>query len=208
MSWPHLLRAEVAGFMLCLAGVVVYSFYINATLKELANPLIHENPAKAPWYFLGLQELVSYSAFMGGIGLPAVALLGLALIPYLDREPGHMGIWFSNGQGRLVAFGSFIIGAAVLIGMLAFVVKWGWFRNWWPDIPQLIIVIINPGTIWVGFVVLWSLFIINKTGSTRSGAIAMFTLFLVSFLIFTYMGTELRGPNWEFYWSKSQWPIH
>jgi len=208
MSWPHLLRAEVAVFMLCLAGIVIYSFFIDAPLKELANPLIPENPAKAPWYFLGLQELVSYSAFMGGIGLPSVALLGLALIPYLDREPGHVGIWFSNGQGRLVAFLSLILGAAVLIGMLAFVVNLGWFRNWWPDVPQLIIVIINPGTIWVGFMVLWSIFIINKTGSTRNGAIAMFTLFLISYLIFTYIGTELRGPNWEFYWSKSQWPIH
>ncbi|MEE9402247.1 MAG: cytochrome b N-terminal domain-containing protein, partial [Desulfobacteria bacterium] len=74
MSWPHLLRAEVAVFMLCLAGVVVYSFYIDAPLRELANPLIPENPAKAPWYFLGLQEMVSYSAFMGGIGLPTLAL--------------------------------------------------------------------------------------------------------------------------------------
>ncbi|HEA66848.1 MAG TPA: cytochrome B6 [Desulfobacterales bacterium] len=208
MSWPHLLRAEVAVFMLCLAAVIVYAFYIDAPLKELANPLIPENPAKAPWYFLGLQELVSYSAFMGGIGLPTVALLGLALIPYLDREQRDVGIWFSNGQGRLVALTSLLLGAAVLIGMLAFVVNLGWFRNWWPDIPQLIIVIINPGTIWVGFVVLWSIFIINKTGSTRNGAIAMFTLFLISYLIFTYMGTELRGPNWEFYWSKSQWPIH
>ncbi len=208
MSWPHLLRAEVAVFMLCLAAVVVYAFYIDAPLKELANPLIPENPAKAPWYFLGLQELVSYSAFMGGIGLPSVALLGLALIPYLDREQRDVGIWFSNGQGRLVALISLALGTAVLIGMLVFVVNLGWFRNWWPDIPQVIIVMVNPGTIWVGFVVLWSIFIINKTGSTRNGAIAMFTLFLISYLIFTYMGTELRGPNWEFYWSKSQWPIH
>ena len=208
MSWPHLLRAEVAVFMLCLAAVVVYAFYIDAPLKELANPLIPENPAKAPWYFLGLQELVSYSAFMGGIGLPTVALLGLALIPYLDREQRDVGIWFSNGQGRLVALTSLVLGTAVLIGMLVFVVNLGWFRNWWPDIPQVIIVMVNPGTIWVGFVVLWSIFIINKTGSTRNGAIAMFTLFLISYLIFTYMGTELRGPNWEFYWSKSQWPIH
>jgi len=208
MSWPHLLRAEVAVFMLCLAGVVVYSFFINAPLKELANPLIPENPAKAPWYFLGLQELVSYSAFMGGIGLPTVALLGLALIPFLDREKQYVGIWFSNRQGRLVALVSLIVGAAALIGLLAFTVKFGWFRNWWPDIPQVIIVAINPGTLWVGFVMAWSLGVIRLSGSTRMGAIGMFTLFLISYLIFTYVGTELRGPNWEFFWSKSQWPVH
>jgi quinol-cytochrome oxidoreductase complex cytochrome b subunit len=208
LSWPHLLRAEVAVFMLCLAGVIVYAFFINAPLKELANPLIPENPAKAPWYFLGLQELVSYSAFMGGVGLPSVALLGLALIPFLDREKQYVGIWFSNRQGWLVALVSLIVGAAALIGLLAFTVNFGWFRNWWPGIPQLIIVAINPGTLWVGFVMAWSLLVLYQTGSTRMGAIALFSLFLISYLIFTYVGTELRGPNWEFFWSKSQWPIH
>jgi quinol-cytochrome oxidoreductase complex cytochrome b subunit len=208
MSWPHLLRAEVAVFMLCLAGVVVYSFYIDAPLRELANPLIPENPAKAPWYFLGLQELVSYSAFMGGIGIPGLAILGLALIPYLDREQEHVGIWFSNRQGWLVALKSFIVGSVVLVGILAFVITFGWFRNWWPNVPQLLIILINPGTIWVGFMIAWSILVINKTGSTRMGAIALFTMFLLSYVIFTYLGTELRGPNWELYWSKSQWPIH
>jgi quinol-cytochrome oxidoreductase complex cytochrome b subunit len=208
INWPHLTRAEIAVFIMCLAGVIVYSFYLDAPLKELANPLIPENPAKAPWYFLGLQELVSYSAFMGGIGIPSVVLLALALIPYLDREPRDVGIWFSDTSGRVVTAVSFLLGAAVLISMLAFVINVGWFRNWWPDIPQVMIVMINPGTLWVGFVMVWSFFIIKTTNSTRNGAIAMFTLFLISFLILTYVGTELRGPNWEFYWSKDLWPAH
>jgi hypothetical protein len=208
MSWPHLLRAEVAVFMLCTAGVVVYSFYVDSPLREIANPIIPENPAKAPWYFLGLQELVSYSAFMGGVVLPLWAMLGLALIPYLDREPQYVGVWFSNRQGWLVALESFIVGTVVLIGILAFVVNFGWFRNWWPNIPQLIILLINPGTIWVGFLMGYTIWIIKRTDSTRMGAIALFTMFLLSFFIFTYVGTELRGPNWEFYWSKSQWPVH
>ncbi len=145
---------------------------------------------------------------MGGIGLPSIALLGLALIPYLDREPRGVGIWFTDNSGRWIAFKTLFLGVGVLIAILAFVVNFGWFRNWWPGVPQLIIVVINPGTIWVGFVVAWSLHVINRTGSTRNGAIAMFMLFLVSFIILTYMGTELRGPNWDFYWSQSQWPIH
>ena len=198
----------MAVFFLCLAGVVVYSFYIDAPFRELANALIPENPAKAPWYFLGLQELVSYSAFMGGVGIPTLAIVGLILIPYLDREERHIGIWFSNREGRTVTLQSFILGIAALIGILAFVISFGWFRNWWPNVPQILITLINPGTIWLGFVIGWSLFIIKKTGSTRMGAIALFTMFLLSYVILTYMGTELRGPNWEFYWSKNQWPEH
>ncbi len=208
MSWPHLLRAEAAVFIFCLAAVVVYAFHVNAPLRELANPLIPENPAKAPWYFLGLQELVSYSAFMGGIALPGLALLGLALIPYLDRERDYVGIWFSNRQGWFVALKSFVVGTAVVIGLLAIVINYGWLRTWWPEVPQLLIILVNPGTIWVGFMMAWSVWTIKKTDSTRMGAIAVFTMFLLSYVIFTYFGTELRGPDWEFYWSKSQWPIH
>jgi hypothetical protein len=54
----------------------------------------------------------------------------------------------------------------------------------------------------------WSLYIIRRHNSTRAGAIALFTCFLVSFAILTYVATVHRGPNWDFYWSKSQWPIH
>jgi len=208
LSWPNLLWAEAALFVFCLAGVIVYSYFIDAPLKELANPLIPENPAKAPWYFLGLQELLSYSAFMGGVGLPGLALLGLALIPYLDREEQHVGLWFSNRQGKLIALESIAVSAAVIIGLLAFVINFGWFRSWWPNVPQLLITLINPGNIWVGFMILWSMFVIKRTGSTRMGAIALFTMFLVSYLIYTYVGTELRGPNWDFFWSRSAWPVH
>lgn len=208
LSWPNLLLAESAVFFLCLAGVIVYSFYIDAPLKELANFLIPENPAKAPWYFLGLQELLSYSAFMGGVGLPGLALLGLALIPYLDREQQGVGVWFSGRQGKAVALQALIVGAVVLIFLLVFAISLGWFRNWWPNVPQMLITLINPGSIWVGFMIAWSIYVIKKTGSTRMGAIALFTMFLLSYVILTYVGTELRGPNWGFYWSKSQWPVH
>lgn len=208
LSWPNLLLAELAVFTLTIACIFAYAFYVDAPLKELANPLIPENPAKAPWYFLGLQELVSYSAFMGGTVLPTLAVLGLALIPYLDREQEGVGVWFSNRQGRIVTLQSFFAGVIALIGLLAFVIKFGWFRNWWPDVPQLLIILINPGNIWIGFVIGWSLWVIKRTGSTRMGAMALFTMFLVSYVILTYTGTELRGPNWEFYWSKSQWPVH
>ena len=103
---------------------------------------------------------------------------------------------------------SFIVGVLLLVGLLAVTISYGWFRNWWPDVPQLAITLINPGTIWVAFIMVWSLWIIKRTGSTRMGAIALFTMFLLSYVILTYVGTELRGPNWEFFWSHDQWPVH
>jgi len=166
-SWPNLFIAELAVFILTLAGVIAYAYFVDAPLKEFANAAIPENPAKAPWYFLGLQELVSYSAFMGGQGLPGLAIAGLILIPYLDREQEHIGIWFSNAQGKRVAIESLIVGAVAVIGSLAFVINFGWFRNWWPNIHQLWIIAINPGNLLLGFVVVYSLFVKIGRASCR-----------------------------------------
>ncbi|MFQ5506491.1 MAG: cytochrome b N-terminal domain-containing protein, partial [Planctomycetota bacterium] len=101
-SWPRVFRIEAALTMVVIMLTVALSLFIDAPLKELANPDVPENPAKAPWYFLGLQELVSYSAFTGGMVIPGIVVIGLALIPYLDREPEDQGIWFSGQRGRRV----------------------------------------------------------------------------------------------------------
>jgi len=207
-SWPHLIIRLVALFMFTFALSAVYAYFIDAPLKEMANPAVPENPAKAPWYFLGLQELVSYSAFMGGVGIPTIALIGLALIPYLDRKDQEIGRWFDNKDGKMVALVSFIYSVVVVVGILIFTVKYGWLRNWYPDIQQLVITFVNPGTVLVSFFVLWSFICMAKYKSTRMAAIALFTCFLVAFTILTYFGTVHRGPNWDFYWSQKDWPIH
>ena len=207
-SWPHLLTAEAAVFAFTLALALVFALAADAPLKEAANPLIPENPAKAPWYFLGLQELVDYSAFCGGVALPLAALVLLALIPYLDREEHDVGIWFSGPAGRRVALLSLLAGAAGSAGAVAFIVRFGWFRTWWPAIHQLAITAVNPGSLFLLFTLGCSLATIRITGSTRLGAICMFTMGMAAYVILSYVGSELRGPNWDFFWSKSQWPVH
>src|SRR5450631_4282350 len=94
-SWPHLMLRELLLFLLVFALILGVSLVFNAPLEEAANPLHSTNPAKAPWYFVGIQELVSYSAFLGGIVAPALIVLFLLLLPYLDRNPKGTGVWFS-----------------------------------------------------------------------------------------------------------------
>ena len=89
MSWPHLFWAELAVFMVTVVVTLILSYYSDAPLKELANAAIPENPAKAPWYFLGLQELVSHSALLGGVIVPTLAVLALLAIPYVDSNPSR-----------------------------------------------------------------------------------------------------------------------
>jgi quinol-cytochrome oxidoreductase complex cytochrome b subunit len=207
-SYPRAFRAEMAVTMAVVACCLVLAFFFDAPLKEQANPLVPENPAKAPWYFLGLQELVSYSAFMGGVFLPGLVMLGLALIPFLDRRPEPGGVWFSGVEGRRVFWDSLLFSTLVVIALEAFTIRFGWLRNWFPNIPQLVIILINPGTVLACVFAAWSQWTLRRTGSTRLAAIALFTSILVGFVILTYIATVHRGPNWNFYWSKSQWPVH
>ncbi|MHC4608771.1 MAG: cytochrome b N-terminal domain-containing protein [Planctomycetota bacterium] len=205
-SWPRVFQIEAALTMLVLLVTLALSLWIDAPLKELANPDVPENPAKAPWYFLGLQELVGYSAFVGGLIIPLIVVVGLALVPYLDREEGGVGIWFSSRRGLTIAVVSAVYGALLSVGVLAFTVKFGWLREWYPDIPQIVITFLNPGTVFVLACAAWSLILLRFTNSTRLSAIGLFTCFLVCFVILTYFATIHRGPNWDFYWSHSDWP--
>ncbi len=207
-TYPNALYAIAALSMLTLAVMLCLGHCFDAPLREHANPVVPENPAKAPWYFLGLQELVSYSAFMGGVGIPTIVVLGLMLFPYLDRERDDIGVWFGGRRGRRVCLATFAFTVAVVLSMLSFTVTQGWLRDWYPDIPQIIITFVNPGTVLLVVYMVWSLGITKWTNSTRMGALAVFTCFLVSFVMLTYFATVHRGPNWGFYWSPSDWPVH
>ncbi len=115
-SWPNLLAAEMFVFVLTLVGILVVSLFFNAPLEEPVNVMHPPNPAKAPWYFLGLQEMVSYSAFWGGVGIPTIEVVILLLVPYLDRRPVGVGRWFA--KERLLAnslFGTFVVVNLVLM---------------------------------------------------------------------------------------------
>jgi quinol-cytochrome oxidoreductase complex cytochrome b subunit len=207
-SMPHLFYAEAAVAMLAVLACVALALFADAPLKELANPAVPENPAKAPWYFLGLQELVSQSAFMGGMGIPAIVLVGLGLIPFLDTETAGTGLWFGGPGGTRLVLASALFALAAVVGIEAFAIHYGWIRQWWPKAPQLLITFVNPGTLLTLGYALWSLFLVRRHDSTRAGALGLFTCFAVGFVVLTVIGTHFRGPNWAFYWSPSQWPGH
>jgi quinol-cytochrome oxidoreductase complex cytochrome b subunit len=208
LSWPSALWAEVAAFMLTLAILAIASLFLNAPLNDMANPALPENPAKSPWYFVGLQELVSYSAFSGGIGIPLLVILSLISIPYLDREEFHIGEWFAGVTGKGITIKSLVYVFLITMGIVAFAVRWGWIRQWISTVPQIIVIFINPGTLLALIYAFWSLYIFKKTGSTRLSALALFTSIAVGYVFLTVLGMWFRGPNWGFYWWPALWPGH
>jgi len=205
-AWPVLMWTELALLLLVVIVVLLAALLFDAPLLEEANPTFPENPAKSPWYFLGIQELVSYSAFAGGLLIPVLYLVFLFSIPYRDREDSYVGLWFSGKDGlrlvgRSAAF-AFILVALQLVVMIRF----GWLRTWFPGISQWLVMLINPATITGGLFILMAEVIRRKRKSTRMAALALFTATFIALIIFTVVGIWFRGPNWEFYWSVNQWP--
>jgi quinol-cytochrome oxidoreductase complex cytochrome b subunit len=89
-TWPHLLAVEFVAALACTAFLLVFSWVVNAPLLQAADPNKTPNPSKAPWYFLGLQELLTmFHPMIAGVTLPGVALILLILAPYLDRNPSN-----------------------------------------------------------------------------------------------------------------------
>jgi quinol-cytochrome oxidoreductase complex cytochrome b subunit len=110
--WPHLLAIEFVALLVVLALLVVFSVFQDAPLLELANPNAQPNPSKAPWYFLGLQELLSYfDPQIAGVLIPGLGLAGLAIIPYIDRNPSTRP---TDRKFAVMLFTFFVVAAAIL----------------------------------------------------------------------------------------------
>jgi hypothetical protein len=89
-TWPHLLAAEFVAALGCLAFTFLFSIWVNAPLLQLANPNQTPNPSKAPWYFLGLQELLTmFHPMVAGVTIPGVGLIVLIFAPYIDKNPSN-----------------------------------------------------------------------------------------------------------------------
>src|SRR5690554_3626053 len=108
-TWPHLVSVELMAALIFLVLLSLMSVVVKAPLGSLANPEVTPDPAKAPWYFLGLQELLLHMhPSLAGVIVPTVVLVGLAALPYIDRRRKGTGIWFSGPKGKAItAFSAF-----------------------------------------------------------------------------------------------------
>ncbi len=184
--------------------LLLFSLLKDAPLEELANPIITTDPAKAPWYFMGLQEMLEHMhPLLSGIIVPALAVLFLLAVPYLDHDRTGAGRWFTSLRGKR------IVGWTALYALLVmpvFVVLSTTFppRELLRDVlPSLMTQSVIPGVIMAVLVllpvlVLWR----SKPGrmNTREVVLVLFTMLLVSGVVLTLVGFLFRGPGFELYW--------
>ncbi len=113
LVWPDLVYSELIALVLCTAGLVVWAVILSAPLEQPADPNVAPNPAKAPWYFLGLQEmLVYFDPWLAGVILPGLIVVGLIAIPYIDKNPRGNGYY--TFKERPFAISTFMFGFVIL----------------------------------------------------------------------------------------------
>ncbi len=112
-TWPHLVRNEFLISIGIILLLIVWSLLVDAPLEEPANPTRTPNPSKAPWYFLGLQELLRYfHPMVAGVTIPGIALLALMATPYFDRNPSMRP---ENRKLAILMFTMFLMFWSILV---------------------------------------------------------------------------------------------
>ena len=188
MTFPHLLVRELIAFLALSLVLIVLSIFFDAPLAEIADPTRTPNPAKAPWYFLGLQELLHYyPPLVSGVVLPGMLIVALAVVPYmkinLERlpfaaEPSRTRVWIVWGVIAALTALFFFSGSAPV----------------WPFI----------GTLWFIGIAMTLGAVSSSTGRavswlrSRSLPFWIFGWFLLAAIALTVIGVFFRGPGWSF----------
>jgi len=192
-AWPHLAIREAVLAIAVSALAIAMAFIVDAPLAGLASPTQPDNPEKAPWYFVGMQEMVSYSAWSGAVLFPLALLIGLLLLPLLDRRGARTGRWFADA-GWPIALIAPLVGAFVAASGLALWLG-GATRVIGLDPATLVLIVGALAALLAGL------------GQRRWSAagVALLALLLGAYLVFTLVGGCCRGPAWQFFWPWQPW---
>jgi quinol-cytochrome oxidoreductase complex cytochrome b subunit len=208
MVWPSLVVVEAVSATVFLLILILLSVLVNAPLTAHANPNQTPNPSKAPWYFLNLQELLLHmNPGLAGVIIPTMALVGIAAIPYIDRSPLGVGILGTSTKGRRIAGFTTVFTTVVLVGMIVLDEMSGrtkfWterlFKDAW-GLPEFIYNQAVPFAFVVGAILTLMLLVqVMFRPTRREMIIALFTGFVVTYLVLTVFGTSFRGPGQDLY---------
>ena len=187
MTVPHLVVREVIAFMLMVIVLALLSLFFNAPLEWIANPEHTPNPAKAPWYFLGLQELLHYfPPIVAGVVLPSLAVVALIVIPYFRVNVKRENLWDEDRRRKLILVLS-VAGVLSIVLLL--------YNVYAMLIPTVIVaaVMVTPAFLrQSGGVLGWL--------GSRPLSWWIMTWFVIMVIVLTAIGTLFRGPEWSWTW--------
>ncbi|MFN2138687.1 MAG: cytochrome b N-terminal domain-containing protein [Candidatus Promineifilaceae bacterium] len=193
---PHLVEREFVAAAAVISLLALWAMAIPAPLEELANPSHPPNPAKAAWYFMGLQELLLHMHPLAAIVLPGLILLAIALIPYWDKEGSDIGHYFRSRTGKRLAIAGAVL-AVIVVPILILV------DEYWLDLPALLPAwptILSNGLLPLlltlgGLAAITLLMRLVSRASRSELLVGLFTFVLTSFIVLTVTGIFFRGAN-------------
>jgi hypothetical protein len=219
--WPHLVTIEFMAGVLLLLSLVVVSIILQSPLEAHANPDRTPNPSKAPWYFLNLQELLLHMhPSLAGVLIPAgVVFLAIPLIPYFDRDTTDVGKWFGTAKAVPICIFTAVYSTVVLIALVIFDERIGvkpLMQSLASSLNAPILADVNPFGIGalslpnvivpmilmnVPILILLVLIrVIYRPQGIRDYMFALFTGFVVAYVVLTIVGSFFRGEQMILMW--------
>jgi quinol-cytochrome oxidoreductase complex cytochrome b subunit len=196
-AMPHLIVRELATALLVLAAILLISMFFNAPLAEQANPGLSPNPTKAPWYFMGLQELLMhFHPVFAVLVIPLLTLAAVCALPWIDPSMENSGVWFRSANGRRTALMAVFV---AVVATAAAVLLDEFYIGAAESGP--------PTLIWSGLLPFIAMTLIcagfygllkKAFAASHSESIqALFTLLLTSFVVLTMVGIWFRGAGMQ-----------
>jgi hypothetical protein len=199
-AFPIVLLWEIVLLLGVTLFIFLFSLIKQAPLETIANPLVTTDPAKAPWYFMGLQELLEHMhPMVAGILIPTILVLFLIALPYIDHSRTGAGVWFSSARGKR------IVGWTALYTVIVMPI-YVLLDNAYPlrellrtAVPQWMAQGLIPAFIIAVIVLLPVLMLGFKKPTVREVMLTLFTVMFVSAIVFTLSGFLFRGPGFKMY---------
>jgi hypothetical protein len=199
---PNLVAREFVVAMVLLALLLVLSILFDAPLRERANPSFSPNPAKAPWYFMGLQELlIHFHPFFAVVVFPVTILLGCFWLPYIKLNDNNQGIWFLSEKGRNA--GKFALVSGFIFTIIFIVTS-----ELLPDpetvfkaVPSLITTGLIPFIMLVVTIYLFMKYLKGKFALNKSEYIqSLLIILVISYTVLSLTGILFRGAGMKLVW--------
>jgi hypothetical protein len=204
-TWPHLVRMEFLVALFVIIGLTIWSLTIDAPLEEPANPTKTPNPSKAPWYFLGLQEmLVYFDPWHAGVVLPTLIIVGLMVIPFIDTNPRGNGYYcYKDRKWEILTFifGFHVLWiVTIIIGTFFRGPGWNLFWPWQRWDAHKVVALTNVDLPYLlGFRDYWL--------SALVGLVAVGAYFVVGMLLFYWFVIKVKGKEFLERWGMVRFTI-
>jgi len=198
---PNLVHREFIFAVAWTAALLIFAMLVPAPLEGIANPALSPNPAKAPWYFMGLQELLlHFHPLVGAIVLPSLAIVGIFTLPFFDLNPKSVGVYFRSRRGRsltMLAVGIALITTPIWVLLDEYVLNWAlWLPTW--------NTLLSNGLIPMAVVLLPIIYLDNWVhksfnADTEERVLFIASFIITAFIVLTVIGIFFRGPGMNLY---------